>query len=1057
MTMSKITPLILAVIMLASTSLVALDWAELEQKNMTEADGRSGPDATVNSIISPRATTVNQNDGSMMHELNAGDEVDFEAFIQNTGDTAVTEMGITLTIYLAEGGNRGMIAKDANGDDLSWTNGDVVCDDTFVCPWSSLDAGTSLNFGKYTMMYQGAPVTWTPATGDYEVVFEVNAIGDSDVGNDQIIGHYVSVVDWTDIVLDLSWDSGKEVEGGSGDKAFTLTVGSGGSSSWIAKSIVVQLVVEGTLTSAVDSSGNTIMGTTLLGTDNTTLGGGFGTWSESEETYRNGEDDANTTEGERHVLEFLTNDTWYGVVSPNTTGESGDYSVEANLVSYVMYGQLPDCVRTVDDRDANGTGARDVVDYCEVTIGTDGEAANNEDTIEGKVQTFHDIGVSNLVINQGYAIGEDGMPMGEPSMPGITDGPLNPSWSSVQASVRHMGSDLMTTYDWKVTFDIENTGTGVTVTEEADNCTFGFGEPYMHMELGDNPESMGSAFESGEACVWYEFGPGIYNVTATVSMVGGTVNDMSARNDDLSIYKIAALNNRFFVFLDVEQVHTLPDSTIIVGGEGFITLTANADDADDDDGITLNYVWTHPEMVVVDGIPVPSECNGVGPAFATCQLTAFDAAWAGVQTYSVSVSDAYDSSAQDYVNVFVWNHRIAEDTTDTGVGIEYDLTYNGINPFEVTVDDLTVEYTEDLTDFGQVGEYTSVAVIEYIPSTTYLSEDVKAQSMTLTYDPASFAPTSVFWVSANGQWAKLWSDKDGDSTGTITVDLEEDSQVLPQGHIAFMGGDLIEVEAPIGYPTGLTVDATKGGDIIAGWGYGGNVNPSLDWLEMTICDSQNNCDTTQESTDLEAYSLNGQTFTTHGETYSFTLRVCNPSGECNLTVAGPVSATADGAIDGSPVAEQMSVANNVDADAWTVTWAVSGNTDDVAFWKVCYDMASWNSPGEMPACEPGELTGTSVDIPIGNDKQTGTYFFTVVPCDALKNCNTVLAGIDISYVCDPGTTDEKGDDVGETTEGEIPTGAWAAIVGLIVVAFVVGAFILSRGGDEGEDDKDWDY
>ena len=138
--MSKITPLILAVIMLASTSLVALDWAELEQKNMTEADGRTGADATVNSIISPRATTVNQNDGSMMHELNAGDEVDFEAFIQNTGDTAITEMGITLTIYLAEGGNRGMVALDANGDELSWTNGDVVCDDSFICPWSSLDA-----------------------------------------------------------------------------------------------------------------------------------------------------------------------------------------------------------------------------------------------------------------------------------------------------------------------------------------------------------------------------------------------------------------------------------------------------------------------------------------------------------------------------------------------------------------------------------------------------------------------------------------------------------------------------------------------------------------------------------------------------------------------------------------------------------------------------------------------------------------------------------------------------------------------------------------------------
>ena len=40
--------------------------------------------------------------------------------------------------------------------------------------------------------------------------------------------------------------------------------------------------------------------------------------------------------------------------------------------------------------------------------------------------------------------------------------------------------------------------------------------------------------------------------------------------------------------------------------------------------------------------------------------------------------------------------------------------------------------------------------------------------------------------------------------------------------------------------------------------------------------------------------------------------------------------------------------------------------------------------------------------------------------------------------------------------GEVPTWTWGVIIGLVVVAFVVGAFILSRGGD-GDDGKDWDY
>ena len=137
--------------------------------------------------------------------------------------------------------------------------------------------------------------------------------------------------------------------------------------------------------------------------------------------------------------------------------------------------------------------------------------------IEGKVQTFHDIGVSTLVVNQGYVVDENGTAMAAPTMPGLTQGPLNPAWSSVQASVRHMGSDLFVTYDWEVTFEIENTVTGVTETQVADSCTFGQGPAYTHMLLGDDM-GQGGAFEAGEACVMFEFAPGVYNITATVAV-----------------------------------------------------------------------------------------------------------------------------------------------------------------------------------------------------------------------------------------------------------------------------------------------------------------------------------------------------------------------------------------------------------------------------------------------------------------------------------------------------------------------------------------------------------
>ena len=1056
--MSKLTPMILAVLMLASTSLVAMDWAELENNTMTEADGRSGPDAKVTSILSPRATTTDSITGEKIHTLQAGDTVDFEVYIENVGDADIEEMGVSLTVYLAENGVRGMIAKDSAGNDLSWYNGDVVCDDSFVCPWSSLAAGSPLDYGKYTYAYQGSPVTWTPTTGDYVIVVETNAVGDADAGNDYA-ENLVSVVDWTDVIVDLAWDSGKETEGGAGDKAFTLTVETGGSSSWSARSITVQLDIQGTLSSAVDNNGNDIMGTTTA-TE-------FGTYGMTE-TFRHETDSNNTTSDNRYVMDFQDTSEWFGVVSPDTSGDSGDYSITVNVVSYVVYGQLPDCEETVTGNSSSqqGGGGEEMtyIHFCEVTFYQDGDASTSEDMIEGKVQTFHDIGVSTLVVNQGYVVDENGTALAPPTMPGITQGPLNPAWSSVQASVRHMGSDIMVTYDWEVTFDIENTVTGVTVTETANSCTNGQGPDYNHMLLGDDM-GQGGAFEAGEACIMFEFAPGIYNITATVAMVGGTAGtaDMSARNNAASIYDIAALNNRPSVSLTVMQ----DEGSIVVGPEGMITLEADADDADDDTGQNLNYVWSHPGMIYENGTALPSQCNGIGIAFSTCNLMAFDSEWAGVNTYSVTVTDEHGSSAMDFTNVFVWNQVVATATTASGIGVEYNLTYDGVNEFTMaTWADSEASYTQDLTQFGYAGEYESVAVIDYSPSTTYMPEDVYSQEIVMTFNTASLDPTSVFWIS-NGNWVQLDADiTSAGSSGTITVDLGENSQVLPQGEIALMGGELQIIEAPEAHATGLTVVATKGGTITASWSYSGNTVPGADWLAMEICDSADVCTSTQENTTLVAHSMNGQTDTVHGETYTYTLQVCNLGG-CNPTIA-TASATADKMVDGDASATGMTVANKAGANAWTVSWTADGDTSDVAGWMVCWTDYSWSTSGEMPdsCADAGDATSTDINHPGGTG--TKTYYFTAVPYDDKGNMDNALPGTDIlltheTTVTDPCEENPDSDEcaaIGGTGDGadsgEVPTWTWGVIIGLVVVAFVVGAFILSRGGD-GDDGKDWDY
>ncbi|MDP6870370.1 MAG: hypothetical protein QGI21_06340 [Candidatus Poseidoniaceae archaeon] len=1062
--MSKLTPMILALLMLASTSLVALDWAELENEKMNDADGRTGPNAEVVSIINPRPTTADDITGELRNTLKAGEDVNFEVFISNSGDTAIDEMAVTVSIYLAESGNRGNLAMDAAGNELSWTNGDVICDDTMACPWAALAPGDNLANGKYTPVYQGSPITWTPITGDYMVVITADAYGDNDPGNDyqEVM---VSVTDWQDVVVDLAWDSGKETEGGPGSKAFTLTVSTDGSTDWEARSIVVSLEVTGTLSNATNDAGEDLMGVTSVG--------GLGTLTMSE-TFQHEVEVNNTTSDNRYVMTLDDTATYAGYVTPDTSSQSGTYKIEASLVSYVRYGQIPDCMETETRNQTEGAEETEItyLHFCEVEFGQDDDAGTSEDEIDGMVKNMHDIGITDLVINQGYASDGDGNPMGAPDMAGMTSGPLNPSWGSVQASVRHMGSDLETTYDWKVSFTIENIATGVTTMDEADSCMGGNGEDYMHANLGMDFDTPG-VMEFGEACVYFDFVPGIYNIEAVVSMENipnGTdengadtglpaYSDDSSRNDDANMYEIVALNNRPDVTLTLET-----EGDITVAGEKMITLAASAVDADDATGTTLTYSWTHPGLEMGQN----SECDGMGPAFSVCNLNPIDSVWATNQMYSVTVTDLHASYSTDYTEVMVWNHMAASHNADSGIEMVYDLTYNSNNDYTVSIIDSQDTYSKDLASFGYSGVYESVWVLDFVPSTMYLADNVLTQSFVINYDTAvvTDAVTSVFYVN-QGAWAQLDATlSTAGSTGTIAVAFPADTQTLPAGTIVLMGGDLIEISAPIAHPKDLTMAAVAGGHIDMSWGYEGATVQGIDSLKMTVCaDDGSDCKvTTGMNTSQISERLNGQTYTSHGVTYTVTLEVCNVGG-CNPTVATG-SATADKVVDGDASATEIGISNKDDS-AWTVTWTASGDTGDVAGWWVCFADYSWGTPGEMPSdncVDAGDATSADINKP-GADS-TKKFYFTAVPYDALGNSKNADVGTDATLVVDNTQVDPCVDNpdsdeckqIGEGTEGdgEVPTWTWGVIIGLVVVAFVVGAFILSRGGDEDEG-KDWDY
>jgi len=328
-------------------------------------------------------------------------------------------------------------------------------------------------------------------------------------------------------------------------------------------------------------------------------------------------------------------------------------------------------------------------------------------------------------------------------------------------------------------------------------------------------------------------------------------------------------------------------------------------------------------------------------------------------------------------------------------------------------------------------------------------------------------PTSVFYVSPNGMWAMLDAAiSTAGNDGTIDITLAAASPVLSGGEIALMGGELVVVSPPDATPTDLVVSASKGGHIDATWGYTGTLVSTIDYLKITVCDSAGNCDDKGTgTTDTVSLRLDGQTETTHGETYTVTLEICHQIAQhiCN-PVKAIESATADSGVDGDATADALTISNK-DDNTWTVSWTVDGDASDVDHWMVCFGDASWSVAGNMPSSNCVDAAAGATTADVGKPGADGMYHFTAVGVDAMGNYNNDVALN--SMILERDSTDpdpcdtllplEECEDIGSAGSAEgVPGWTWGVIIGLVVVAFVVGAFILSRGG-EGDEGKDWDY
>ena len=129
----------------------------------------------------------------------------FDVLFRNIGDGDVEDMSKFLDIYLTDlTKTRGLMAKDSAGNDLSWRNDVVVCDEAFASrDETSFMKGTEPERSPMTLAV-GTDITWTLSVGEYLVVVSVDSDQDSNTLNDEE-ELYIVVRDYTDIEVDLCW------------------------------------------------------------------------------------------------------------------------------------------------------------------------------------------------------------------------------------------------------------------------------------------------------------------------------------------------------------------------------------------------------------------------------------------------------------------------------------------------------------------------------------------------------------------------------------------------------------------------------------------------------------------------------------------------------------------------------------------------------------------------------------------------------------------------------------------------------------------------------------
>jgi hypothetical protein len=1061
--------MILAALMLLASTLPLIDSSE------ADTEGRSAYELVLHDVLEPRETFVDQA-GNTRNGLDVGDVVYFRPIIINDGDNNQTEFNIQVTVTPTADPSTLLI------DTLD----DAVCPGDIAvtgCSFNSLAPGAFLGGGNYRVQtLTGGDLSWSPMfPGSYTVtvsVEPVNTMHDGDLTNNDI-SFEVVVQHYRDIQVELCWLTGPggdclagndahAAQQGAGPHNFAMMANVSGSESWAGREVTIDVSFEGeymaaesSLTIGTGANSTTCQQATcrvVLG-ESTSIDV-FHNISDPEQTSAHLENpcatNANPCAQMRNVATFGTVYTFEGVIKgdSDSTGGLEAFSVFAGLQSYVSYEAHEE---TYEDPSNPEAGTTTAIIMSEETMDYDDRTGNNADSLSGYFNVFHDVAITSLTGGENEA----------------TEGTLNVGETRLKASVIPTGSDEANLYDWAVIFSVKDE-TGLEMLGDGVSAACLDDEPgYDHMLLGIG---MGAAPE-GFACITVDLAPGRYLVTASVELIDDDPNcapdcqeDMNAGNNMLgTFFEVINDNPTVYVTLDgVLRDELNVDPPVIVGDSVLLRARgADTETADED----LQYGWTRASAL--GGLEDIQCVEGPSSSICTAQT---DITWIGERMIAVTVMDAHGASSSDSILLSVWN-SYSTSLSVTGATMDYSLVFGPVTPYNVSAADADGVTDAVLTGF-EGASYNSLVAFELMVSNVFSPDSIGGELLTVNIAGDASDPYDLWFMRAGGSdWTPLGAAATAGTNG-VTLTYSHDGSEMPNmasGTYAVFATVASGGDPPATGITGLTPTLMPAARVDFTWSLSDDTaaNAFLDSVYVYYC-SGVGCDPidggekAKGQITMDSFTLIG----TDGEIYTLTVRAENSNG-FNEDHVATSTVTADGSVSPAPditdfvgggnsaddgLSFSWSATDDSDVDSWMICWAASQSVVEDNFGDL---VSAYQQNGD--SCGMTEDTTTSLEISeltiCGADCATKLYF-GIAGVDDVGNVDSgsdksnamVAADFSAGVVEPPVIPGEE-----DKAESDAPEKAMYAIIALVVLAVIGGAFILTRGGgDEGED-KEWDY